>query len=91
LNLSVGRKNIWKGFDVGATAKLIYRHIGQFASGYGFGFDIGAQYHHKKWKFGIMARDITTTFNYWTINDAEFDKIAKAIPNKNQDKLDFNY
>jgi len=84
LNFSLGRKNLWKGFDVGATAKLIYRHIGDFASGFGFGFDIGAQYHYKKWQFGLMARDITTTFNYWSINQDEFDKIANAVAGQNQ-------
>jgi len=84
LNFSLGRKNLWKGLDVGATAKLIYRHIGEFASGFGFGFDIGAQYHYKKWQFGLMARDITTTFNYWSINQDEFNKIANAVAGKNQ-------
>ncbi len=85
LNLSLGHKNLWKGLDVGATAKLIYRHIGNFASGYGFGFDIGAQYHLKKWQFGLMARDITTTFNYWHINQAAFDDIAQSVPGQNQE------
>jgi hypothetical protein len=84
LNLSLGRKNLWKGFDVGATAKLIYRHIGEFASGFGFGFDIGAQYQYKKWQFGLMARDITTTFNYWSVDSEAFQSIANAIPGKNQ-------
>ena len=85
LNLSMGHKNLLKGLDVGATAKLIYRHIGNFASGYGFGFDIGAQYHLQKWQFGLMARDITTTFNYWHINKEAFDAIAQSIPGQNQE------
>ena len=84
LNLSLGRKNLWKGLDVGLTTKLIYRHIGDFASGYGFGFDVGAQYHLNKWQFGFVARDITTTFNYWHINQDRFDEIAQTIPNQNQ-------
>jgi len=31
LSFSIGRKNIWKGFNAGATAKIIYRHIGDFS------------------------------------------------------------
>ncbi len=84
LNFSIGRQNILKGLNVGATAKIIYRHIGDFASGYGFGFDLGAQYQLKKWQFGLMLRDITTTFNYWSVNQDAFDAIAQAVPGQNQ-------
>jgi len=84
LSFSIGRKNIWKGFNAGATAKIIYRHIGDFASGYGFGFDLGAQYAVKKWQFGLMLRDITTTFNYWSVNQEAFNTIANTIPGQNQ-------
>ncbi len=85
LNFSLGRKNLWKNIDVGINAKLIYRHIGKFAQGFGFGFDIGAQYQLKRWKFGLMARDITTTFNYWSIDKKAFADIQATIPNQNQD------
>ena len=88
LNFSLGRKNLWKGLDLGITAKLIYRHIGDFASGYGFGFDVGAAYHPGKWNFGVVARDITTTFNYWSVNDDAFAEIQNAIPGQNQEKPD---
>ncbi len=88
LNFSLGRKNVWKGLDIGATAKLIYRHIGDFASGFGFGIDLGAQYQYKKWQFGLMMRDITTTFNYWSVNQEAFDAIAQTIPGQNQDAPD---
>lgn len=41
--------------DVGATAKVVYRNVGKFASGYGFGFDIGAVYHtDTDWNYGFM-------------------------------------
>ena len=88
LSFSMGRKNLWKGLDVGATAKIIYRHIGDFASGYGFGLDVGAQYQFKKWKFGLMLRDITTTFNYWSVNEVAFNSIAQAVPGQNQEAPD---
>ena len=84
LSFSVGRKNLLKGLNVGATAKLIYRHIGDFAQGFGFGFDLGAQYRLNKWQFGLMLRDITTTFNYWSVNKDKFNDISQAVPGQNQ-------
>ncbi|MBN8695021.1 MAG: PorV/PorQ family protein [Bacteroidetes bacterium] len=56
------------GLRVGANAKIIRRKVGDFAGAWGFGLDLGAQYDYKKWKFGAMARDITTTFNAWSFN-----------------------
>jgi hypothetical protein len=51
---------------VGATAKIIYRQIGNLANAYGFGFDVGAQYQYKKWQLGAVAKDVTGTFNAWS-------------------------
>ena len=81
--LSIGKKNLLKNLSAGASAKIIYRHIGNFASGYGFGFDIGLQYQRRKWLLGFMLRDATTTFNYWTIDQNTFQAIADAIPGQN--------
>ena len=53
------------GLNYGGSAKIIYRNIGDFATAYGFGLDAGAQYQTNNWKFGVMARDVTTTFNAW--------------------------
>ncbi len=65
-----------KNISVGANAKLVYRHIGKFATSYGFGLDFGLQYHTQdNFHFGVMARDITTTFNIWNINEDELKKI----------------
>ncbi|NPA45964.1 MAG: conjugal transfer protein TraF [Chlorobi bacterium] len=68
----------------GLTAKLIYRHIGDFADGYGFGFDLGAQYDLGKWQTGLVLRDVTTTFSYWHFNKERLDEIAAASPGHNQ-------
>jgi len=58
-----------KGMSVGGTAKVIYRNIGDFAHSWGFGLDAGWQYQlPKHWKFGVMARDITSTFNAWVFD-----------------------
>ena len=82
---SYARKLQVPGFQYGVNAKIIRRTIGQFASSWGFGFDFGLQFEQNDWKFGLMIRDITTTYNIWNINQAEYAKIKDAIPGENQD------
>jgi hypothetical protein len=54
----------------GANAKVIHRTVGNFATAWGFGFDVGLQADVGKWKFGMVVRDITGTFNAWSHNTA---------------------
>ena len=63
---SYARKAGKVGLSYGGNAKIIYRQIGDFARAYGFGLDAGAQYNTNNWKFGLMARDVTSTFNAWS-------------------------
>ncbi|WP_298947025.1 PorV/PorQ family protein [uncultured Polaribacter sp.] len=84
-NFAYARNLIFKDVKFGVNAKIVRRTIGNFASSWGFGFDAGFQFERNNWKFGIMARDITTTFNSWAINETEFDKIKNAIPGQNQE------
>jgi hypothetical protein len=65
---SYARKLKMEGLKVGASAKIIRRKVGDFAGAWGFGIDAGAQYEYKKWNFGLMLRDVTTTFNAWSFN-----------------------
>jgi hypothetical protein len=78
LLLSYARKMGPEGLSVGANAKLIYRNVGSYANAYGFGIDAGVQYNHGGWRLGLAARDITTTFNAWSIDADKFK--ASAIP-----------
>jgi hypothetical protein len=64
------KKNIYFGFN----AKVIYRNVGKFAKAWGFGLDGGLQILQGKWKFGIVGRDITTTFNAWSFSFTEKEK-----------------
>lgn len=85
LTFSYARKLKVPGFQYGVNAKVIRRIIGKFASSWGFGFDAGLQFEKNDWHFGLMLRDITTTYNIWNINEAEYDKIANDIPGQNQE------
>lgn len=82
---SYARKLPVQGFQYGVNAKIIRRIIGNFADSWGFGFDVGLQYERNNWNFGLMLRDITTTYNVWNINEDEYQKIADAVPGQNQE------
>ena len=82
---SYARNLIFKDMYFGVNTKVIRRVIGDFASSWGFGFDAGIQFERNDWKFGLMVRDITTTYNTWNINETEFDKIKNSIPGQNQE------
>lgn len=84
-NFSYAKRLPFKGFNIGGNAKVIRRIIGDFATSWGFGFDLGIQFEKNGWKYGLMARDITTTFNTWAINEDEFEKISGAVDGENQE------
>jgi hypothetical protein len=76
------------GLNIGVNAKVIRRVIGDFASSWGFGLDLGIQFNKNDWKFGAMVRDITTTFNAWAIDEEKFSEIQGAVNGQNQDLPD---
>ena len=74
-------------FSWGANMKIIRRKVGPFAKAIGFGFDGSMKLENtdKNWAFGLVIRDITSTFNSWryTFTDAQKDVLAatqNAIP-----------
>jgi len=85
-NMAYARRLPLQGLDVGLNAKIIHRQIGDFAKSWGVGLDVALQFQsQKEWKFGLMLRDITTTFNTWSIDQNEYEKIKNAIPGENQE------
>lgn len=79
LLVSYARKSrLLRGLRLGGNAKIIYRNVGEFANAYGFGIDAGAQLQRGKWRFGLMGRDITTSFNAWVHNPEAFRETAAA-------------
>lgn len=82
---SYARKLPIKGLSVGGNFKIIHRKVGDFAKSWGFGIDAGAQYALKNTKFGVVVRDVTSTFNAWvfTLDDATkevFQSTGNSIP-----------
>jgi|TARA_B110000046_G_C13000686_1_gene402015 hypothetical protein len=83
--LSYARKTGIEGLSIGLNAKVIYRKIGDFAQAWGFGIDLAGQYELKKWHFGAVLRDATSTFNAWSYSLDQntidvFQKTGNEIP-----------
>ncbi|WP_372792915.1 PorV/PorQ family protein [Lutibacter sp.] len=85
LTIGYARKLRIEELTIGGNVKIVRRIIGDFATSWGFGIDAALQYERNNWKFGLMLRDITTTFNSWSIDENEFEKIKNAIPDQNQE------
>ena len=63
-----------RNINFGVNAKVIHRSVGKFAKAWGFGIDAGLQIHQKNWRFGVVARDVTSTFNAWSFTFTEREK-----------------
>lgn len=85
LTFSYARKMKLEGFQYGINAKVIRRIIGDFANSWGFGFDAGLQFDRNDWHFGLMLRDITTTYNVWAIDEDKYEEIRDAVEGQNQE------
>lgn len=72
------------GLSMGLNFKVIYRAAGSFANAWGFGADLGLQYHRKDLRLGLVVKDLTQTFNAWTFNTETFEQAfintANEIP-----------
>lgn len=80
--VSYARKDMFiEGLNLGANVKMIYRRVGDFANAWGFGLDAGAQYIKNGWRLGLMARDVTGTFNAWSINSNELSDVFAQTGN----------
>lgn len=66
--ISYARKSKIPNLKLGASVKIILRSAGEFASAYGFGIDLSAQYKLNNWQFAAVLRDATSTYNSWTFS-----------------------
>jgi hypothetical protein len=70
-----------RALSFGFNAKVIHRSVGSFAKAWGFGLDAGLQYRLKGLRIGIMAKDISTTFNAWKFNFTDQEKEVLYLTN----------
>lgn len=73
--------NDGRSLRFGANAKIIHRSVGKFAKAWGFGADLALQYQSEKWQWGIVARDVTTTFNTWSFRFTDAEKEVLYLTN----------
>lgn len=71
-----------KGLSAGGNVKVIHRKVGNFANAWGFGLDAGLQYEHNRWNFGLIGKDITSTFNAWTYNTESLQEVFAQTGNE---------
>lgn len=74
-------KDEYQSLSIGVNAKVIHRSVGSFAKAWGFGMDAGVQFRSGNLGLGLMARDITTTFNAWSFNFSEKEKEVLYLTN----------
>jgi hypothetical protein len=70
-----------RSLSFGFNAKVIHRSVGSFAKAWGFGLDAGLQYRLKGLRIGVMAKDISTTFNAWKFNFTDQEKEVLYLTN----------
>ncbi len=59
--------------NYGLSAKIIYRHIGNFASAYGFGLDAAVSMPVGKWNMAATLKNIAGTYTFWAIHKNAFE------------------
>jgi hypothetical protein len=60
--------------NIGGNLKIIHRNVGELANAWGAGIDFGFQARVNKWKLGINAKDITTTYTIWNFSFTDKEK-----------------
>ncbi len=73
--VSYGSRLAQNKLSIGGSLKVIHRSIGSFGKAWGFGADIGLRYApSSRFSFGIVAKDVTTTFTAWSFRFTEEEK-----------------
>ena len=81
--LSYSRKLNTPGLSLGGNVKVVNRRIGSFAKSWGFGIDLGLTYKKNNWRFSLVGRDVTSTYNAWTFTlDEETQEVFVATGNE---------
>jgi hypothetical protein len=70
-----------KKLSIGVSTKVIHRNVGSFARAWGIGMDAGIAYKSAHWELGIVARDLTSTFNVWNFRFTDREKQILYLTN----------
>ena len=62
--------------SLGATAKVVQRGIGDFASAWGYSVDLGAQLRLGEVRLGMTLQDVSRMVQTWSVDAARFEQIA---------------
>jgi hypothetical protein len=68
-------------FSFGGNAKVVHRSVGSFAKAWGIGLDAGLQYRTRRFNVGVVAKDVTTTFNAWNFSFTDKEKEVLYLTN----------
>ena len=71
----------YRTFSFGANAKVIHRSVGSFAKAWGIGLDAALQYRTRSFNIGMVAKDVTTTFNAWNFSFTDKEKEVLYLTN----------
>ena len=71
-------RGVSDNLSVGATAKIVRRGIGSFASAWGYSLDVGAQYQLGRVRVGANLQDVTGMLQSWSIDEAQFAALDAA-------------
>jgi hypothetical protein len=71
----------YRTFSFGANAKVVHRSVGSFAKAWGLGMDAGLQYRTRRFNIGLVAKDVTTTFNAWNFSFTDKEKEVLYLTN----------
>lgn len=72
-------RSLGENLSAGATAKVVRRSIGDFASAWGYSFDIGVQYQTGRYWLGVNLQDISTMLQSWSVDQSALQNIADVF------------
>ena len=65
-------RGVTDALALGATAKVVRRGIGEFASAWGYSVDLGAQLQLGRVRLGLNLQDATSMVQAWSVDEARF-------------------
>lgn len=67
--------------SLGATAKVVRRGVGEFASAWGYSLDVGAQLDLGHVRLGLNLQDATSMVQAWSVDQSKFEQVdAESRP-----------